>query len=81
MSSEVEPSQLLVGDDTDKANTRAEGLSDADRMLMDDLKLTKDTLQSSSIFTGAEEQFAFQRAVSRLKEMQSVQWIGTDLGL
>ena len=33
----------------------------------------------SSIFTGAEEIFAFQRAISRLIEMQSVDWIGQDL--
>ncbi|KAJ3313208.1 Lactation elevated protein 1 [Boothiomyces sp. JEL0838] len=47
----------------------------ADRLLFDDLKL--DTKQlNSPMFTGNEEVFAFQRAVSRLIEMQGVNWIG-----
>ncbi|TPX66573.1 hypothetical protein SpCBS45565_g04392 [Spizellomyces sp. 'palustris'] len=50
----------------------------AERMLMDDLKLSPEQL-TSSIFTGSEEVFAFQRAVSRLIEMQSHQWLGDDL--
>ncbi|KAI8912858.1 ATPase, partial [Gorgonomyces haynaldii] len=33
----------------------------------------------SSLFTGEEEVFAFQRAVSRLIEMQGIQWVGEDL--
>ncbi|KAJ3187316.1 hypothetical protein HDU85_006604 [Gaertneriomyces sp. JEL0708] len=49
-----------------------------ERMLMDDLKLAPEHL-TSSIFTGAEEVFAFQRAVSRLIEMQSHQWLGDEL--
>ena len=47
-------------------------------LLMDDLKLSKDQLKSS-IFTGEEELFAFQRAVSRLVEMQSLDYLGLDL--
>ncbi|KAI9104753.1 AFG1-like ATPase-domain-containing protein [Phlyctochytrium arcticum] len=50
----------------------------AQRLLMDDLKLSPEQL-TSPIFTGAEEIFAFQRAVSRLTEMQSHQWLGDDL--
>ncbi|KAI8816865.1 AFG1-like ATPase-domain-containing protein [Fimicolochytrium jonesii] len=49
-----------------------------DMLLMDDLKLSTEHL-TSPIFTGAEEIFAFQRAVSRLREMQSLQWLGTGL--
>jgi protein AFG1 len=30
-------------------------------------------------FSGEEELFAFDRAVSRLKEMQSTEWLGPDL--
>jgi protein AFG1 len=33
----------------------------------------------SSLFTGEEELFAFQRAVSRLVEMQGLPWLGQDL--
>jgi protein AFG1 len=50
-------------------------LDDSDRLLMDDLKMKK----STSLFTGAEELFAFERAISRLEEMQSAEWIGTEL--
>ena len=49
-----------------------------DRLLMDDLNLNTKALKSS-IFTGNDEIFAFQRAVSRLIEMQGIAWIGTDL--
>ncbi|XP_039260879.2 AFG1-like ATPase isoform X1 [Styela clava] len=41
-------------------------------MILDDLALTQDdTTTDLNVFSGEEEQFAFQRAVSRLKEMQS----------
>ncbi|KAH8401954.1 hypothetical protein KR009_008930 [Drosophila setifemur] len=42
-------------------------MSDSDRALMDDLKITHG---SSSVFTGEEELFAFDRTISRLYEMQ-----------
>lgn len=49
--------------------------SDEHRMLMDDLKITKDSKDASSnIFTGEEELFAFERTVSRLAEMQSAEY-------
>ncbi|ORY03601.1 AFG1-like ATPase [Basidiobolus meristosporus CBS 931.73] len=44
------------------------------RMLMDDLGLSNQQL-SSPIFSGEEEIFAFQRAVSRLIEMQGQSWL------
>lgn len=49
--------------------------SDEHRMLMDDLKITKESSDASSnIFTGEEEAFAFERTVSRLAEMQSAEY-------
>jgi protein AFG1 len=54
------------------------GLGSSDRLLFDDLKLEPEQLKSS-IFTGNEEIFAFQRAVSRLAEMQGIRWIGQDI--
>ncbi|KAH8415820.1 hypothetical protein KR222_001483, partial [Zaprionus bogoriensis] len=42
-------------------------LSDSDRVLMDDLKIDHG---STSVFTGEEELFAFERTISRLYEMQ-----------
>lgn len=46
-------------------------LNDDFRLMMDDLKL--DDI-SSPLFSGQEEAFAFQRALSRLIQMQSKEW-------
>ncbi|EFR05242.1 AFG1 [Nannizzia gypsea CBS 118893] len=51
------------------------------RNLMDDLGLSMDQLKSSSIFSGDEERFAFARALSRLAEMESKQWVERGLGV
>ena len=50
-------------------------LDAAMRSLMDDLGLDMKALKSSSIFTGDEERFAFARALSRLTEMGSLEWV------
>jgi peroxisome-assembly ATPase len=56
-------------------------VNDAMRSLMDDLGMNMDTLKNSSIFTGDEEAFAFARALSRLSEMGSQEWVERGLGL
>ncbi|KNG80417.1 ATPase [Aspergillus nomiae NRRL 13137] len=56
-------------------------LSDAMRMMMDDLGLSMQALKSTSIFSGDEERFAFARALSRLSEMGSKQWVERGLGV
>ncbi|KAJ3092965.1 hypothetical protein HK102_013755 [Quaeritorhiza haematococci] len=53
--------------------TASEGASEG---LLDD---SEPDLLQSPLFTGAEEVFAFNRAVSRLNEMQSAQWLGDEL--
>ena len=58
-----------------------EGLDDTMRNLMDDLGLNMKALKSSSIFSGDEERFAFARALSRLSEMGSQQWVERGMGL
>ena len=58
---------LFSGEDPHKGDATSH-----QRQLMDDLALTPDQM-SSPIFSGAEEVFAFQRALSRLMEMQSQQ--------
>ncbi|KAL4976569.1 AFG1-like ATPase-domain-containing protein [Aspergillus desertorum] len=50
-------------------------LSDAMRMMMDDLGLSMKALKTSSLFSGDEERFAFARALSRLSEMGSKEWV------
>lgn len=50
-------------------------LDDSERHLMDDLKIEHGTSESSSsVFTGEEELFAYDRTLSRLAEMQSQQY-------
>ncbi|KAH0813157.1 hypothetical protein GEV33_009636 [Tenebrio molitor] len=53
------------------------GISDENRMLMDDLKIEKDDA-TASIFTGDEEIFAFDRTISRLTQMQSEEYWNKD---
>ncbi|KAI9741538.1 MAG: hypothetical protein M1818_004344 [Claussenomyces sp. TS43310] len=65
------PAQSEIGEDVD----------DVMRNLMDDLKLNMDMLKSSSIFSGDEEKFAFARALSRLSEMGSQDWVERGMGL
>ena len=51
------------------------------RTLMDDLSLHMDVLRASSLFSGDEERFAFTRALSRLSEMGSREWVERGMGL
>lgn len=51
------------------------------RSLMDDLGMNMTMLKNSSIFSGDEERFAFARALSRLSEMGSQEWVERGLGL
>ena len=53
-----------------------EAISDVMRNLMN-----MDMLKNSSIFSGDEERFAFARALSRLSEMGSQEWVERGLGL
>jgi hypothetical protein len=56
-------------------------ISDVMRSLMDDLGLNMKMLKNSNIFSGEEEAFAFARALSRLTEMGSKEWVERGMGL
>ncbi|KAF1832528.1 hypothetical protein BDW02DRAFT_502747 [Decorospora gaudefroyi] len=58
-----------------------EAVSDVMRNLMDDLGMNMSMLKNSSMFSGEEERFAFARALSRLSEMGSQDWVERGLGL
>ena len=58
-----------------------DGLDDTMRMMMDDLGMNMSMLKNSSIFSGDEERFAFARALSRLAEMGSREWVERGMGL
>lgn len=49
--------------------------------LLEDLDDNVEQLKSSPLFTGEEEAFAFARALSRLSEMGSKQWVERGMGL
>ena len=51
------------------------------RNLMDDLGMNMNMLKNSSVFSGEEERFAFARALSRLSEMGSREWVERGMGL
>lgn len=56
-------------------------VDDTMRMLMDDLGMSISAFKGSSIFSGDEEMFAFARALSRLTEMGSKDWVERGMGL
>lgn len=56
-------------------------VDDVMRNLMDDLGMSMSMLKQSSMFSGDEERFAFARALSRLSEMGSQEWIERGMGL
>lgn len=64
-----------------KEEVEGEGLDDTMRMMMDDLGMNMNMLKNSSIFSGDEERFAFARALSRLAEMGSQEWVERGMGL
>lgn len=65
----------VKGDGKDGAD-----LPDEMRTLTDDLGLDMQALKSAAIFSGDEERFAFARALSRLSEMGSKEWVERGLG-
>ena len=56
-------------------------VDDVMRNLMDDLGMSMSMLKQSSMFSGDEERFAFARALSRLSEMGSQEWVERGLGM
>ncbi|KAL6717084.1 ATPase [Lecanora helva] len=58
-----------------------ENVDDVMRQMMDDLGMSMSMFKSSSMFSGDEERFAFSRALSRLSEMGSQEWVERGLGM
>lgn len=83
--SKDELKQTVAQDAEKKAETKGEAaeevIDDTMRNLMDDLGMNMNMLKNSSIFSGDEERFAFARALSRLSEMGSQQWVERGMGL
>ncbi|KAI5866686.1 AFG1-like ATPase-domain-containing protein [Durotheca rogersii] len=49
--------------------------------MLEDVDTNIGQLKSSSLFSGEEERFAFSRALSRLSEMSSKEWVERGMGL
>jgi protein AFG1 len=85
LTSETALTNLFMSDSEVKNTLKDDGnhsdLSDAMRSLMDDLGMSVETLKKTSIFSGDEERFAFARALSRLSEMGSKEWVERGMGL
>ncbi|KAI1419035.1 AFG1-like ATPase [Xylaria sp. FL1777] len=69
-----------------KSGTSAEGesgesVSHAMQHMMEDMDSNIDMLEGSNLFSGDEERFAFVRALSRLSEMSSKEWVERGMGL
>jgi protein AFG1 len=68
-----------------KGGGKEDGVEDAveDVMshMMDDLEHNVDELSKSNLFSGDEEAFAFARALSRLNQMGSKEWVERGMGL
>lgn len=83
MSKDELAEAVHAGQDDGTVPEAAEGhdVSDVMRSLMDDLGMNMSMLKSSNIFSGDEERFAFARALSRLSEMGSQDWVERGMGL
>ncbi|KAJ5143018.1 uncharacterized protein N7515_001805 [Penicillium bovifimosum] len=84
LTTEVPLTNLFISEAEMKNTLKEEGdhsdLSDAMRNLMDDLGMSVQALKNTSIFSGDEERFAFARALSRLAEMESKEWVERGIG-
>ncbi|KAK4240539.1 AFG1-like ATPase-domain-containing protein [Achaetomium macrosporum] len=58
-----------------------DAVEDAMSHMMDDLQHNVEQLSKSNLFTGDEEAFAFARALSRLNQMGSKEWVERGMGL
>lgn len=74
---------LLDGDasrDKSKQETKAEAKQAMDNIL-EDVDDSAKKLKNTNLFAGEEEAFAFARALSRLKHMESQEWVERGMGL
>ncbi|PWA27396.1 hypothetical protein CCH79_00000410 [Gambusia affinis] len=62
---------LLAAAPLEQLFVHSGGEDERDRQLLDDLGLSDEAAQRLTLFTAEEEIFAFQRTVSRLREMQT----------
>ncbi|KAK9451793.1 ATPase [Limtongia smithiae] len=76
-TSEV-PFQKILVDNRDKSSAPAD-IDESMVNMMAEVGISNDNLSSLNMFTGDEELFAFARALSRLQQMSSAQWVDTEV--
>lgn len=81
LTTEKPLTELFVSKD-EMAESLGSGISNGGLgHLLEDLQDSVEQLKSSPLFTGEEEAFAFARALSRLSEMGSKEWVERGMGL
>ncbi|KAI0132657.1 AFG1-like ATPase-domain-containing protein [Xylariales sp. AK1849] len=78
---EIEESMKKEGKATGDGDNGGESVSHATQHMMEDMDSNIDQLKDSNMFSGDEERFAFIRALSRLTEMGSREWVERGMGL
>lgn len=71
---------LLEGNPKDKKEKK-EMAKKAMTNILEDVEASAEKLKNSNLFAGEEEAFAFARALSRLKHMESQEWVERGMGL
>lgn len=74
---ELEESIQKEGDATSEKPSASEAVKDA----MENMNTNIEQLKEANVFSGDEERFAFIRALSRLTEMGSKEWVERGMGL
>ena len=67
--------------DRSETGSRDDDMNHSMMMLMDDLGTSMEVFKNSNVFSGDEERFAFARALSRLSEMGTQEWVERGMGL
>jgi protein AFG1 len=78
LTTEKPLTELFVSRDEIAESLLAQGVKDPSSH---DLEHSVDKLKDSNLFVGSEEAFAFARALSRLRHMESKEWVERGMGL
>lgn len=81
MASRARENRPTTRDDRNQSKDQHNRMDHAMRMLMDDLGMSMEVFKNSHVFSGDEERFAFARALSRLSEMGTQEWVERGMGL
>lgn len=83
LTTEKPLTELFVSRDEIAESLLSQGVKHehAEKAAGQDLEHSVDALKDSNLFAGSEEAFAFARALSRLRHMESKEWVERGMGL